>query len=181
MSSYNSTHTGTEHDLYATKSELINLIYPIGSIYISVSSTSPATLFGGTWEQIENRFLLAAGSSYVAGSTGGTASGNTGDTALTIAQMPKHNHRTLVWDNNNSDFVAQWATGTGYTTAKYGGRFTSVAWQSSSFKTAGNTDGVGGTGDTVGSTTLIGGGQAHSHTIDKMPPYLVVNIWKRIS
>ena len=36
-------------------------IYPVGAIYMSVSSTSPASLFGGTWEQIQNRFLLAAG------------------------------------------------------------------------------------------------------------------------
>ena len=35
-------------------------IYPVGSIYMSVSGTSPATLFGGTWEQIQERFLLSA-------------------------------------------------------------------------------------------------------------------------
>ena len=35
---------------YAKKSELLDLIYPIGAIYISATSTSPATLFGGTWE-----------------------------------------------------------------------------------------------------------------------------------
>lgn len=38
---------------------IVNLIYPIGSIYISVSSTSPATLFSGTtWSQLKDRFLL---------------------------------------------------------------------------------------------------------------------------
>lgn len=58
--------------LNATVSQMILKIYPVGAIYISASSTSPASLFGGTWEQIENRFLLAAGSSYTAGATGGT-------------------------------------------------------------------------------------------------------------
>lgn len=53
---------------------IYNAIYPVGSIYISVNPTNPATLFGGTWEQIEDRFLLAAGSTYAAGSKGGTAS-----------------------------------------------------------------------------------------------------------
>lgn len=53
------------------KSELLNLIYPIGSIYISVNQANPSTLFGGTWERIEDRFLLAAGSTYAAGTIGG--------------------------------------------------------------------------------------------------------------
>lgn len=61
MENYNSTHTGAEIDSYVTKQELIDLIYPVGSIYISVNSVSPATLFGGTWEQIQDRFLLSAG------------------------------------------------------------------------------------------------------------------------
>lgn len=48
-------------------------IYPVGSIYMSVNSTSPASLFGGTWEQLKDRFLLGAGDSYAIGSTGGEA------------------------------------------------------------------------------------------------------------
>lgn len=52
---------------------ILDIIYPIGSIYMSVNNVSPEVLFGGTWEQIEDRFILAAGSSYSAGSEGGTA------------------------------------------------------------------------------------------------------------
>lgn len=62
-------------------------IYPVGAIYMSASSTSPASLFGGTWEQIQNRFLLAAGSSYTAGDTGGEATHT-----LTANEMPAHSH-----------------------------------------------------------------------------------------
>ena len=40
---------------------------------MSVNATNPAELFGGTWEQIKDRFLLAAGDAYAAGSTGGEA------------------------------------------------------------------------------------------------------------
>ena len=56
----------------AIKASIINDVYPVGSIYMSTNSTSPATLFGGTWTQIEDTFLLAAGTNYVAGSNGGS-------------------------------------------------------------------------------------------------------------
>lgn len=61
--------------------------YPVGSIYMSVSSTSPATLFGGTWQQIEDTFLLSAGSTYTAGDTGGEAAHT-----LTVDEIPAHSH-----------------------------------------------------------------------------------------
>lgn len=47
--------------------------YPVGAIYMSVNSTSPASIFGGSWTQLQNRFLLGAGSSYSNGATGGSA------------------------------------------------------------------------------------------------------------
>jgi hypothetical protein len=62
-------------------------MYPVGSIYMSVSSTSPATLFGGTWEQIQDTFLLAAGTTYTAGTTGGSSSH-----ILTTDELPSHTH-----------------------------------------------------------------------------------------
>ena len=49
-----------------------NKIYPVGSIYMSVNSTNPSTLFGGEWEQIEDTFLLACGTKYQNGATGGS-------------------------------------------------------------------------------------------------------------
>lgn len=61
--------------------------YPVGSIYLSVNSTNPSTLFGGTWQRIQDVFLLAAGSQYSAGSTGGEA-----EHTLTVKEMPSHNH-----------------------------------------------------------------------------------------
>lgn len=60
-------------DLLKT-SGLLNLIYPVGSIYMSVNNTSPATFLGGTWQRIQDRFILSAGTTYSAGSTGGSAS-----------------------------------------------------------------------------------------------------------
>lgn len=68
-------------------SVLLDKLYPVGCIYQSTSSTSPAELFGGTWEQIKDRFILAAGDTYTAGSTGGEATHK-----LTDAEMPRHAH-----------------------------------------------------------------------------------------
>ena len=50
---------------------MFNLIYPVGSIYMSTNNTSPAVLFGGKWEQIKDRFLLCSGNTYKNGTTGG--------------------------------------------------------------------------------------------------------------
>ena len=49
---------------------LIDAIYPVGSIYMSVNNVNPSVLFGGTWEQIKDTFLLSAGDTYNAGSKG---------------------------------------------------------------------------------------------------------------
>ena len=70
-----------------TWSELMLAIYPVGSIYISANETSPASLFGGTWESISGKFLLGADDAYPAGSTGGEAKHT-----LTESEMPRHTH-----------------------------------------------------------------------------------------
>lgn len=54
---------------------------------MSVNNINPTEFFGGTWEQIEDRFLLACGSTYKAGATGGEATHK-----LTTNEMPTHRH-----------------------------------------------------------------------------------------
>lgn len=66
---------------------ILDNVYPIGSIYMSVNSTNPKNLFGGTWEQIQGRFLFGMNSSYPAGSTGGEITHK-----LTNEEMPAHAH-----------------------------------------------------------------------------------------
>ena len=58
---------------FLTRQDLLNVVYPVGSIYTSVNNVSPQTFLGGTWQQIQERFLLASGGDYTAGSTGGEA------------------------------------------------------------------------------------------------------------
>ena len=72
--------------------------YPVGSIYMSVNSTSPASMFGGTWEQIKDKFLLSAGDTYSAGATGGEATHT-----LTVNEMPRHSHSTWMSDGTETN------------------------------------------------------------------------------
>lgn len=88
----------------AALSALMSVLYPVGSIYLSVNSTSPATLFGGTWVQIKDTFLLAAGDTYSAGTTGGEA-----EHVLTRSELPAETYdllysdgRPYVWYTTNS-------------------------------------------------------------------------------
>ena len=73
---------------------LLDIVYPVGSIYQSMSATSPADFIGGTWTKIKT-FLYGADT---AQETGGEA-----EHTLTKEEMPKHNHRTI---NQNCIFNA---------------------------------------------------------------------------
>lgn len=61
----------TQSKLFLNGQEIGNISFPIGYVYISTENTSPASLFGGTWEQLKDKFLLGAGDTYTAGTTGG--------------------------------------------------------------------------------------------------------------
>ena len=137
-----------------TLAEIMLALYPIGSIYMSVNSTSPASLFGGTWEQLRDRFLLAAGSTYSAGSTGGEATHK-----LTTNEIPGHQHGPITVGNDGVNIIH---------------------WLSNSQNSSKNAWGF--TYDTAMSGNELysgyaGGGGAHNN----MPPYLAVYMWKRVS
>lgn len=134
------------------------LIYPVGSYYWSSESTSPEVLFGGTWEQVKDTFILAAGDNYDAGDNGGNIehTHTTGDHTLTIEEIPSHIHNT---------YYSQFASGSAKWGIDPGTRGTS-------------TDGSNVTQPT-------GGNQAHNHgntsTESNMPPYIVAYCWHRIA
>lgn len=66
--------------------------YPVGSIFQTVSSTSPAALFGGTWQEIAfNRVLMGAGTGYTAGST--VEAGLPNITGSFVADVKKGEHK----------------------------------------------------------------------------------------
>ena len=141
--------------------------YPIGSIYISRNSTSPATLFGGTWSQITDRFLLACGSTYAAGSTGGAAS-----VTLTANQsgLRAHNHgidgngthsHQLGMNDKTVQKGSSYARPRGRDdTGDRGYTSTDAGWHGHGCQNAGPWDAA----------------EAHNN----MPPYLAVYAWERI-
>lgn len=143
---------------YPGNSAIIDLIYPVGSIYMSVNSNSPAVLFGGTWQQIEDTFLLAAGQTYVAGSTGGEASHT-----LTVAEMPEHEHDGIYW-------------GVGYKSTPYPWGLNNDGVGNGFSSTYSGTRG-GPDNSHAMYTGEAGGSQAHNN----MPPYLAVYVWKRVA
>lgn len=138
----------------------MNIIYPIGSIYMSVNNVSPSTLFGGIWEQIKDKFLLSCGDTYAAGTIDGEATHT-----LTTNEMPLHTHvqnahshaqNYYTWYNNSSDYDVRLASSSGGYYAISG---------TNNYATAATT--------AVNQNT--GGSQAHNN----MPPYLAVYMWKR--
>ena len=140
--------------------------HPVGSFYISEKSTSPQTLFGGTWVRVKDRFLLAAGDSYSAGNTGGTKthSHTTQSHTLTVDEIPSHFHRDI-WTLENGNYYKNY-----YKTIASSGGYDSGVMTSAD------------TGMTFESGNA-GGGQGHSHgstgSSNNLPPYLVVYVWKR--
>lgn len=88
---------------------LVDLIRPVGSLYWSKTNTNPSTIYPGTtWEAVKDKFIVAAGTTYKAGTSYGQATHThtsaahthtvashthtTGNHTLTIAEMPSHNH-----------------------------------------------------------------------------------------
>jgi hypothetical protein len=91
---YYRTPAEIKTDISVDTKTIIDTIYPVGSIYITLNQTSPSKLFPGTyWKQIKNRFLLSASSTYSALSVGGEATHT-----LTENEIPEHQHS--IWYPN---------------------------------------------------------------------------------
>lgn len=156
------------------KSDLLDLIYPIGSIYMSVNEVSPSVLFGGEWEQLKDRFLLGAGDTYQNGITGG----NTEHTH----SIDEHSHKYGI------------ALGAYYGAASYenathsgaleGGNGDPAAWehmgQHDSYRNSNATS--SSTSATVvvrRSIANTSSEELDTKSTSSLPPYLAVYMWKR--
>lgn len=135
--------------------EIFKLIYPVGSIYLSTSTTNPSTYFGGTWEQVaKEQYLIGYNASNAwfnrpgqnKGSSSGPGSWNTNNHTLTINEIPSHQHAIMRGTEGNSYF------------------------------------GITGKEPNGGSpyqmmTSAVGGGQGHNHF--HVSPYYIVVVWRR--
>lgn len=136
-------------------SVLLDKLYPVGCIYQSASPTSPASFLGGTWERIKDKFILAAGDTYAAGSTGGSANHNHSIGEMFAAAYINGSYMEYHYSGN-----------TGWT-AKYKNLIPNGITETSL------SDKIYRSGITVyGSPTKEAG---------TLPPYVAMYVWKRIS
>ena len=141
-----------------------NDMYPIDSIYLSVSPTSPASIFGGTWEQILGKFLLSSDDVLTDGTITTAGSYHVGDTGGSAnAVVVSHNHEFYQGVTNSGGTYTDNAKHLWDIASSHGG-----GWgQRSALFTGDNEQGVQSTG-------VDGTGK-------NMPPYLVVYMWKRVA
>ena len=161
----------TSTTLQAQIDEMWKKIYPVGAVYISMNSTSPATLFGGTWTQITDRFLLAVGSTYTtANSTGGSST-----MTITRANLPRVSITTTSAGKKTFDLdgVKGFTYKSGGTANKWGFDYgTHEMYEKKSYGSSEET-----ASDHTHSFNL--NGNVTQTATNNMPPYLTVYMWRR--
>lgn len=153
-------------------SDLLDLIYPVGSIYMEKDTASHSvcpiqTTLGGTWTRIANRFLYASENGQGIGDTGGEASvtltaNQSGIRAHGHGMAHNHNHRHAL--SRRDVYVGN------------GSAAGAIAYSTSQSQTAySNYDNTASSKSTTDNNTAQNASEAHNN----MPPYIIVNVWER--
>lgn len=167
---------------------IIDKVYPIGSIYMSVVNNSPANFIGGTWVALnEGRVLIGANSTYTAGKTGGEFTHK-----ITVAELPEHNHSA-----STASAGAHTHTASTNSTGDHAHNYVCYKTTEAVYNVGGGSHimNVGSTLATTSAgthshTVTIASADAHTHTVtvnntgsgsamNNMQPYLAVYMWKR--
>ena len=167
-------------------------IYPVGSIYMSVNSTSPETLFGGEWTAINGRFLVAQGSNGASGdealNLSAGASGGKKTVTLTAGNMPYHRHS--IPELSMSTYagfkpslkvcnVATGSTSTSDNPLTYAGANRGTSGKNNTYTGASNTGGSHTHTTDASNTGYAGGSNGTATAHENLPPYLAVYMWER--
>ncbi len=148
--------------------------YIVGDIMITTNSQNPAVTWPGTtWAKIEGRFLLGSGGGYNLGWTGGAA-----NIALTVGNIPSHTHSAT-----QSAHAHTQPAHSHVITSYEGGNRPGVSNYNAGYSAMGTQVTAGAGGDNTGSAqpAITVGYTGSGAAFSIMPPYLVVNIWKRTS
>ncbi|EAX99229.1 hypothetical protein TVAG_296130 [Trichomonas vaginalis G3] len=149
-------------ELQTLKTEILQTLYPIGSIYTSMNSTRPATVLGfGEWKQIVDKFLYCARYSKTAG----------GSKKITEANLPPHTHTGTT--NFSGDHIHSLRDHPLYNSEYYAGYdVLSPDYNHSAKKTFRQTE-PGGNHQHTFTTNPTGLGK------DYMPPFITLFAWYR--
>lgn len=149
-------------------SKVLDKTHPVGSLYWSSDPTNPGNLFGGTWTQIKDKFILAAGDKYKNGMTGGSADAvvvsHTHSIPKLSGKAKSHGIGGIYTALGSTDFGVGFWDG-GHSLANY--------WPFSGGETNSRHE---HDVETNASTT---GSQGVSGTGKNMPPYETYYCWKR--
>lgn len=103
----NSVYLNPTWKLFTHGNEIIDLLHPVGSVYMSINNVEPSTIFPGTvWSPInQDQYLMSAGATVAGGTAGGSATHThtTSGHTLTAAELPQHYHGYLDWWNTSYD------------------------------------------------------------------------------
>ncbi|KAI5492584.1 phage tail repeat-like family [Trichomonas vaginalis G3] len=151
-----------KHELLTMKAQILQTLYPVGSIYTSMNSTNPETVLGfGTWEQIVDKFLYCANSSKQTG----------GSKKIKEANLPPHTHTgTTNFSGDHSHSLRDHPL---YNSEYEAGHdVLSPSYNNSAKKIFRPTE-PGGNHSHTFTTNPTGSGE------DYMPPYMTVYAWVR--